>query len=112
MILAPLERLDLVSQQLTTAQAASNQHGERGMIATLPYRPSIVLSEHSAALICTQPIAYANTKAADAFHSANAGGRFGAEKASIRRLVRYAPNGSEPQGDRCGRVVMLLEVNA
>jgi hypothetical protein len=44
-LLALLERLEPEGQQLTTAQAAANQHGEHGMIATFPNGHEVAVSE-------------------------------------------------------------------
>ena len=44
-LLALLERLQPEGQQLTTSQAATDQHGEHGMIATFPNGHEVALSE-------------------------------------------------------------------
>ena len=62
-------------------------------------------------MIGGEPIAQADANTPNAFHAPNAGGEFGAEKAGISGLVGDAPNGGQPQVDRRGRVVTLLQVN-
>jgi len=44
-LLALLERLELEGQQLTPAQAAADQHGEHGMIASFTNGHEVTLSE-------------------------------------------------------------------
>jgi hypothetical protein len=63
-------------------------------------------------LIGGEPIAQADAKTPNTFHAPNACGEFGAEKAGISGLVGDTPDGGQPQVDRRGRVVTLLEVNA
>jgi len=63
-------------------------------------------------LIGGEPIAQADSKAPNAFHSPNAGGEFGTEKAGISGLVGDPADGGQPQVDRRGRVMTLLQVNA
>ena len=111
-LVALLERFEPESQQFTTAQAAADQHGEHGMIASFTNGHEVALSEQTTALIGSEPVAQPRAQAANAFHAPNAGGEFGTEEARISRLIRDTPDGSQPQIDRCGRVVTLLQVNA
>jgi len=45
------------------------------------------------------------------FHATDACGQFGTQEAGVGRLVRHAPDGSEPKVDRGGRISALLKLN-
>jgi hypothetical protein len=103
-----LERFKPEGQQLTTAQAAADQHGEHGMIASFTNGHEVALSEQTTALIGGEPVAQPHAQAANAFHAPNAGGEFRTEEAGVSGLVRDTPDGGQPEVDRRGRVVTLL----
>src|SRR5918999_904525 len=56
-LLALLERFEPEGQQLTTAQAAADQHGEHGMVASFTNGHEVALSEQTTALIGGEPVA-------------------------------------------------------
>jgi hypothetical protein len=68
--------------------------------------------QQPSALRGRQPVPEPDAETPDALHTADARGQFGAEEASVRRLVGDPPNGREPQIDRGGCLLPLLEVDS
>jgi hypothetical protein len=107
-----LNRFERQREELGAPQAASDQHGDHGMVTPCAWSRGVPRSEKPSTLFRRQPVAEADADAVDPFHAADARGQFRAEETSIGGLVRDPADGRETQVDRGGCVLALLKVNA
>jgi len=110
---SPPRRSNLRSAQgarLCAAQAAADQHRDHRVIAQVARSRGCRAPEEPPALLRRQPVSEANTDPPHSLHPTNTGCQFRTQEAGVGRLVRDAPDGSEPKIDCSRRVSALFEV--
>ena len=100
----PCSRPALSQQVLTTyhTEAATEQHGQHGIVSLGAHAIAVGSFQDFRALICTEPIARAKPELLDPLHSADACGQFGAEQPRIGGFVSEAAKGCELLVDGVG----------
>jgi hypothetical protein len=110
MLLALLDRLELQGQQLGTAEAAPNQHGDHRVVAQLSKgRRSSGLEKAPPPLLWRQPVPEPNTDSAHALDTSNARRQFRAQEPGICRFIGDAPDRCQPKVDRGRRIRAIVQ---
>jgi hypothetical protein len=96
---------------LGPSEAASEKHGDHGIVALAPQIPTLKYRQEPSALFGRQPIANPHSMFLNAFNSSDPRGKVWAQEPTIRGLVCKAANGRKTQidGGRC--VLVLLEAD-
>ncbi len=96
---------------LSPPEAASEKHGDRGIVTLAPQFPKLKYGQEPSALFGRQPIANPHSMFLDAFNSSDPRGKVGAQEPAIRGLVCKPANSRETQIDGGGCVLVLLEAD-
>jgi hypothetical protein len=91
----PLAHLDLIqlqANQLRSAEATTEKHGQHRVVTLGTHAIAISMFEHFGALLCTQPIAGAKPKLLYTLHSADPRSQFRAEQARIGSFMGEPSN--------------------
>jgi hypothetical protein len=107
MLLPLLDGGQLQREQFSTSQTAPDENGEHGVVAKLAHRSRRPAFKKPSSLLRRQPVSEANSDPPYSLDASNTCRQLRTEKTGVGRLVRDAPNGSEPKVDR-GRCEFLL----
>ena len=101
--LAHLHLIHFQADQFRSAEAATEQHGQHGVISLGTHAIAVSMFEHHRTLLRTQPVAGAKPELLHSFHSADSRSQFGTQQARVGCLVSKAPHGRELLVDGVGR---------
>ena len=93
--LSHLHVVHVQASQLRSAQAATEQHGQHGVITLGPKAVASSMPENLRALLDHQPVAGAKPELLHAFHAADPSGQFRAQQPRVGGLVRQPAHGGE-----------------
>ena len=88
--LAHLDFIKLQPDQFRPTEAATEEHGQHGIIALCPHAVTASMLEHIGTLLRAQPVAGAKPELLDSFHPADSGSQFGTEQARVGSFVSEA----------------------
>jgi hypothetical protein len=94
----PLTHLDFIQlqpDQFRSTEAATEEHGQHGVIALGTHAIPTSTLEYFRTLLHAQPVAGAKPELFDAFHPADPCSQFGTEQARVGNFVSEATHGCE-----------------
>lgn len=102
MALTHLNVVELQADEFRSAKAATEQHGQHGVIALGTHTVTKSRLEYFRTLLCAQSVAGAESELLDAFHSANPSSQLWTQQASVGGFVRQATHGGKLLVDGIG----------
>ena len=110
--LAHLDVLQLQANEFRSAKAATEQHGQHGVIALRPHTVTASTLQNFRTLFNTQPIPGTEPQLFDAFDSADPGSQLGAQQTGVGRFVSQAAHGCQLLVDGVGGQMPRFQVYA
>src|ERR1035438_6179369 len=109
MLLSLLYVFNAQCSQFRSAETATQQNGQRGVVSLTSKAPTVCRQQQALALFGTEPIANGHSQPFCALYPANSSGQVCAEQAAISSLVGEPPDCSQTQVYGGRRVVPLFK---